>query len=152
MHFGLDSNTCKKRDDLLCINSVISGDSVCNGDSGGPLNYVVSLDEEAELAKNNRSSSTPTTDAPNPNGEDDQINEISTVASFPSNPFFSFTHRQNALRRVAVVGVTSFGVGVFNFPNIVRIDFCTGPAAYTRVPFYNDFIQSKISKKDLCFV
>jgi secreted trypsin-like serine protease len=123
---------------------------VCNGDSGGPLNYIVSLNEEAEISRANQTSEEPTTVTP----IDPETGDIVATTVLPSAfaPGLSFTSHRDSLRRVAVVGVTSFGVGVFNFPNIIRIDFCTGPAAYTRVPFYNDFIKQRIGRNNLCYV
>lgn len=151
LRWHADSNTCKTRDDLLCIDSVISGDSVCNGDSGGPLNYIVSLEEEAEISRSNETAAEEsTTTSP----EADNLNDIdgpTTIATSAFGPSLTFTSKRDALRRVAVVGVTSFGVGVFSFPNVIRIDFCTGPAAYTRVPYYKDFIEANIDKKNLCY-
>ena len=32
---------CKNRNDLICIKPITKGDSICNGDSGGPLGLVV---------------------------------------------------------------------------------------------------------------
>lgn len=116
-----EKSECKNRKDLLCITPHVPGDSPCNGDSGGPLNYVVSLKEEIEIEQENRAKNqnekNNSTNTEKPSGADGDNSIDGTSNS--SAVYFNFneeelndqmTFHKEPVRRMAVLGVTSFGM------------------------------------------
>lgn len=60
------------------------------------------------------------------------------------------TNSTESSNKMAVVGVTSFGSGdmsVFGY-----VTFCNGNAAYTKIPYFNNFLTQRIGEDNLCMI